>query len=185
MPLFPVRNHLHLPKPLPADEIMLKNYRSAAFLRELEYFSGILFLTTNRIETMDRAFQSRIQIAVEYKSLPTSSRRKIWEAFVQTLPLEEERDELEPHVGAWQTHQLNGRQIRNVMNLARTLALDDVSSGRMLRSDHVETAIEETLKFQELFMKWENEPQRIVMKSLRQRRGKKKVESEDEEEDDG
>jgi hypothetical protein len=87
---------------------------------------------------MDRAFQSRIQVAVEYKSLPASSRRKIGEAFVQTLPLEEERDELEPHVDAWQTHQLNGRQIRNVMNLARSLALDDVSGGRILMSQPLE-----------------------------------------------
>lgn len=103
---------------------------------------------------------------------------------MQTLDNEEEKDELEPHVDSWQTHQLNGRQIRNVMNLARSLALDDVSSGRMLRSDHVEAAIEETLKFQELFMKWENEPQRIVAKSLGRRRGKKRGGSEDEEEDD-
>jgi hypothetical protein len=41
------------------------NCSLAAILRELEYFSAILTLTTNRIETMDGAFQSRIQLAVE------------------------------------------------------------------------------------------------------------------------
>jgi hypothetical protein len=39
------------------------NCSLAAILRELEYFSAILTLTTNRIETMDGAFQSRIQLA--------------------------------------------------------------------------------------------------------------------------
>lgn len=139
-------------------------YISTAFLRELEYFSGILFLTTNRIETMDRAFQSRIQVAVEYKPLGTNSRRQIWEAFIETLPSQDERDELEPYIHAWKTHPLNGRQIRNVMNLARSLALNDIGGGRTLGSEHIDQAIEETLKFQELFMGWENEPKRIVNK---------------------
>ena len=93
---------------------------------------------------MDRAFQSRIQVAIEYKPLGTNSRRQIWEAFIETLPSQEERDELEPYVDAWKTHPLNGRQIRNVMNLARSLALNDVGSGRTLGSEHIEQAIEET-----------------------------------------
>jgi AAA+ superfamily predicted ATPase len=120
-----------------------------------------LFLTTNRIETMDPAFQSRIQLAVEYKQLGINSRRKIWEAFIGTLPSQEERDELEQYIDVWKTHPLNGRQIRNVMNLARSLALNDVASGRTLGNEHVEQAIEETVKFQELFMGWENGPKRI------------------------
>lgn len=109
-------------------------------------------------------------MAVEYKPLGTNSRRLIWEAFVETLSSQEERDELEPHIDTWKTHPLNGRQIRNVMNLARSLALNDVSSGRTLGSEHIEQAIEETLKFQELFMGWENEPKRIVKKFLPRRK---------------
>jgi AAA+ superfamily predicted ATPase len=131
---------------------------------------------------MDRAFQSRIQVAVEYKPLGTNSRRQIWEAFIETLPSQEERDELEPYVDAWKTHPLNGRQIRNVMNLARSLALNDVGSGRTLGSEHIEQAIEETLKFQELFMGWENEPKRIVNKFL-PRRKQQGNEYDNEEED--
>lgn len=151
-------------------------------MRELEYFSGILFLTTNRIETMDRAFQSRIQVAIEYKPLGINSRRQIWEAFIETLPSKDDRDELEPCVDVWKSHPLNGRQIRNVMNLARSLALNDIGGSRTLRSEHVEQAIEETLKFQELFMGWENEPRRIVKKILPKRK-QQDNEYDNEEED--
>lgn len=85
---------------------------------------------------MDHAFQSRIQVAIEYKPLGTTSRRQIWEAFIETVPSQEGKDELEPHIDALKVHPLNGRQIRNVMNLARSLGLNDVSSGRMLRIEN-------------------------------------------------
>ncbi|KAJ8113299.1 hypothetical protein ONZ43_g5184 [Nemania bipapillata] len=38
------------------------NEHLAVFLRTLEYYSGILFLTTNRVGKIDRAFKSRIHI---------------------------------------------------------------------------------------------------------------------------
>jgi hypothetical protein len=36
------------------------------FLRVLEYYSGILFLTTNRVGIMDEAFKSRIHVSLYY-----------------------------------------------------------------------------------------------------------------------
>jgi AAA+ superfamily predicted ATPase len=130
---------------------------------------------------MDNAFQSRIQIAIEYKLLGTSSRRQIWEAFIETLPSQDEKDELEPHLDTLKKHVLNGRQIRNAMNLARSFALNDLSNGRMLSYEHLKQAVEETVKFQELFGKWDNVSRRLVNKS---RRGAKKdVDSEDDDDD--
>jgi hypothetical protein len=130
---------------------------------------------------MDNAFQSRIQIVIQYKPLGTSSRRQIWEAFIETLPSQDEKDELEPHLDTLKKHVLNGRQIRNAMNLSRSFALDDLSNGRMLSYEHLKQAVDETVKFQELFGKWDNVSKRLVNKS---RRGAKKdVDSEDD--DDG
>ena len=37
------------------------------FLKELEYFSGIVFLTTNRIALFDKAMKSRIYLALSYE----------------------------------------------------------------------------------------------------------------------
>ncbi|KAK6222191.1 hypothetical protein QIS74_04446 [Colletotrichum tabaci] len=36
----------------------------SVFLRALEYYDGILILTTNRVGTFDEAFKSRIQLAL-------------------------------------------------------------------------------------------------------------------------
>jgi len=46
-----------------------RNALVSIFLRLLEYFQGILFLTTNRVETFDEAFQSRIHMALRYNDL--------------------------------------------------------------------------------------------------------------------
>lgn len=42
---------------------------AAVFLRVLEYYAGILFLTTNRIGGFDEAFASRIHMSLHYPQL--------------------------------------------------------------------------------------------------------------------
>lgn len=91
-----------------------RNALVSIFLRLLEYFQGILFLTTNRVETFDDAFQSRIHVALRYGDLATKAKRSIWKMFlervkaiegVQTAAFtEEDYDKLARHT-------LNGRQV--------------------------------------------------------------------------
>lgn len=52
------------------------------FLRKLEYFPGIIFLTTNRETEFDEAIRSRINWAIEYPALAATSRREIWKSFL-------------------------------------------------------------------------------------------------------
>jgi hypothetical protein len=59
-----------------------RNALVSVFLRLLEYFQGILFLTTNRVETFDEAFQSRIHIALKYAELGVKAKREIWRMFL-------------------------------------------------------------------------------------------------------
>jgi len=49
------------------------------FLRVLEYYSGILFLTTNRVGTLDEAFKSRIHLSLYYPSLNRDQTLQIFE----------------------------------------------------------------------------------------------------------
>lgn len=49
------------------------------FLRILEYYSGILFLTTNRIGSFDEAFKSRAHLPLFYPPLDLESTIKLWE----------------------------------------------------------------------------------------------------------
>lgn len=52
------------------------------FLRVLEYYKGILFLTTNRVQIFDAAFQSRIHIFLDDPELNAESRLTIWKNFL-------------------------------------------------------------------------------------------------------
>lgn len=49
------------------------------FLRRLEYFQGIIFLTTNMPHDIDDAFRSRCRLHILYRNLKSASRRSIWE----------------------------------------------------------------------------------------------------------
>lgn len=55
-----------------------RNSLVSVFLRLTEYYQGILFLTTNRVETFDEAFQSRIHMGIRYENLPAKARKEIW-----------------------------------------------------------------------------------------------------------
>ncbi|KAI1855055.1 hypothetical protein JX265_012410 [Neoarthrinium moseri] len=62
-----------------------RNALVSIFLRQLEYFQGILFLTTNRVETFDDAFQSRIHIALRYDELDTKAKKAIFKIFIDRV----------------------------------------------------------------------------------------------------
>lgn len=97
----------------------------SVFLRVLEYYEGILVLTSNRVGTFDEAFKSRIQLALHYPNLSETDRRKIWNNFIKALAeVEENVDiaDLEDRVDDLAKHKMNGRQIRNAVTTARQLA---------------------------------------------------------------
>ena len=95
-------------------------------LRILEYYEGILILTSNRVGTFDEAFKSRIQLSLHYENLTKSQRIKIWKNFFNRLKLLPEKkidfDDVESYVEELAEHDMNGRQIRNAITTARQLA---------------------------------------------------------------
>ncbi|KAI9667782.1 MAG: hypothetical protein M1821_000601 [Bathelium mastoideum] len=141
-----------------ADDLLKKrsyedlgsNSLVSIFLRMLEYFEGIMFMTTNRVETIDLAFQSRIDIAIKYDTLTPEKRRRIWERFIDRLDEREEeaKSELRDKLDDIQEWELNGRQIRNVLAIAESTALNDQRRRGALRYRHIETIANETLDFQ-------------------------------------
>ena len=62
-----------------------RNALVSIFLRLLEYFQGILFLTTNRVETFDDAFQSRIHIALRYGELSVKAKKSVFKMFIERV----------------------------------------------------------------------------------------------------
>ncbi|TQV90683.1 hypothetical protein V2A60_006894 [Cordyceps javanica] len=103
-----------------------RNALVSIFLRQLEYFQGILFLTTNRVETFDEAFQSRIHIALRYDNLDGKAKRKIFGMFLDrvralgTVPVDPLSDD---DLGRLVRQDLNGREIKNIVSSAQDLAM--------------------------------------------------------------
>jgi len=119
----------------------------------LEYYRGIIFLTTNRLGTMDVAFQSRVSLAVRYNPLTQELRRQIWLNFINRLdPLEAEaKTQLLERLDDIQEWEINGRQIRNILGMAQSIALAKEKRRGALRFSHVEKVANETLRFQDYF----------------------------------
>lgn len=55
-----------------------RNGLVSVFLRVLEWYAGILILTTNRVGEFDEAFRSRIHISLYYPRLTRTSTEDIW-----------------------------------------------------------------------------------------------------------
>jgi SpoVK/Ycf46/Vps4 family AAA+-type ATPase len=63
-----------------------RNELVSIFLRELEYFRGIIFLTTNLYSTIDSAFRSRVSLHLLFTALTPDARMLIWRKFLDRLP---------------------------------------------------------------------------------------------------
>jgi hypothetical protein len=100
-----------------------RNAMVSVFLRVLEYYSGILFLTTNRVSTFDDAFKSRIHIPIRYTDLTVDSRRQIWRNFCGMVPGGVDIDD--KGLSTLAETDLNGRQIKNAIKAAESLAAFD------------------------------------------------------------
>jgi hypothetical protein len=58
------------------------------FLRVLEYFDGLLFLTTNRIDDIDEAIVSRCIALIRYHAPDQGARERIWRVMAEQFELE-------------------------------------------------------------------------------------------------
>ncbi|RAK77451.1 ATP-binding protein [Aspergillus fijiensis CBS 313.89] len=112
---------------------LARNELVSIFLRKLEYYEGLLFLTSNRAEIIDPAFDSRIHISLQYPDLDSVSRRQIWVHY-----LDQSTGFMGTHFDSLAEIKLNGRQIKNILKTAHLLARDQE---RELRYEDLETVI--------------------------------------------
>lgn len=126
-----------------------RNALVSVFLRVLEYYEGILILTTNRVGSFDEGFKSRVQLAMHYPSLDPDSRLEIWDNFVKMARNDGDDvryDEIHEKIDTLARNPFNGREIRNIVNNARQLAKYRKES---LAYDHFKQAIGIANEFQE------------------------------------
>lgn len=123
------------------DATLTKNALVSVFLRVLEYYDGLLLLTTNRPGALDEAFKSRIHLTLYYPPLDLQQTMGIWKMNIDRLrKVEKERcmdTDLQPlQINEQEILRLaeekfyeykgkfrwNGRQIRNAIQIASSLA---------------------------------------------------------------
>lgn len=128
-----------------------QNALVSVFLRRMEYFQGVMILTTNRVTTFDEAVQSRIHVGIRYEALTREAKEEIWKAFLKhsiatgkteviNVTLQQLRD--------LSKRDFNGRQIKNTVRMAHALA---VAKDVPLGYEHLVDAIEANQDFDDDF----------------------------------
>jgi ATP-dependent Clp protease ATP-binding subunit ClpA len=139
---------------------MDKNALVSVFLRVLEYYQGIMFLTTNQIAQFDVAIPSRIHVSVQYDSLKKPQMEKIFTGFLQ--PLEDKgliKDYNE--ILNWLKEDVysigfDGRQIRNIVTTALGLSRAEAQYGSgkaKLTKSHLKAVVNNSRSFKNDFIR--------------------------------
>ncbi|PPR04913.1 hypothetical protein CVT24_007157 [Panaeolus cyanescens] len=139
-----------------------RNAMVAVFLRHVEYYRGILFLTTNRVKAFDEAFLSRIHVALHFTELNQDSKEKVWAAFIQkmgTKIVDAPQPATTTPAGSVITRgqiselakrNINGRQIKNAARTAHSLA---AAKGEDVTFEHLIQTLDAMDEFTREFQK--------------------------------
>ncbi|MBB4315454.1 AAA family ATPase [Roseospira marina] len=125
------------------EKDIVRNAMVGVFLRLLEYHQGVMFLTTNRVRNIDRAFYSRVSLAIRFGAIDNEWRKRVWGNLLLAAGL----DHIDPDVLAH--YDLNGRQIKSAIRHAQALA----------RSEDIEPTIRHIERFVERARRFEQDIQ--------------------------
>ncbi|KAJ5690905.1 hypothetical protein N7462_005297 [Penicillium macrosclerotiorum] len=128
-----------------------RNGLVSVFLRILEYYTGILFLTTNRVGAIDDAFRSRLHLTLYYPKLDKKQTIRIWKTNLKRIESNNEqrksngqsrieydkRKIIKWTEQNWDVMRWNGRQIRNAFQTA--IALAEFKAGQSLKKELTST----------------------------------------------
>ncbi|KAL6721020.1 hypothetical protein ACLMJK_000120 [Lecanora helva] len=114
-----------------------QNAMVSVMLRLLEYFSGILILTTNRVKSIDYAIMSRISYAINFKDLNQAHQRTICENYLNQAAdkihiKEVEKEKIRNMIVRFKQNEgLNGREIRTMFTTAQLLGGGELTADNM------------------------------------------------------
>jgi hypothetical protein len=89
-----------------------RNRLVAVFLRKVEFFEGVLFLTTNLLNNFDAAILNRIHLKLKYDDLDKSARKAMITQFLK--PIDEGLEPLnisKDYLGGFASVPLHGHQV--------------------------------------------------------------------------
>ncbi|KAE9375264.1 P-loop containing nucleoside triphosphate hydrolase protein [Stipitochalara longipes BDJ] len=133
---------------------------SHSTLRYLEYYQGILFLTTNRVGVFDEAFASRIHISMWYPGFDDIKRVKVWKSMIAKLQRERKDIKVPYDLNKYiekdddlRRVEWNGREIRNafqtVVALAEYQATEEKSTEIELKIDYLDQVVKMSRRFKD------------------------------------
>ncbi len=125
-----------------------RNALVSILLRHLEYSKGLLFMTTNRPDNLDKTLSSRIQLGLKLPDFKFDLQQEVWKGFMNGLEglTDGKKDKLVEFIECSLPEldvtfrNLNGRQIRNCVSAALALAQgesNEASSGVNLEPRHI------------------------------------------------
>jgi len=97
------------------DNNIAMNAVVGVFLRVLEYFNGLLFLTTNRVDDIDEAIVSRCIALIKYYPPDSDARRRIWQVMIEQFELDVDADLIDQLVDSFP--EATGRDIKGLSKL--------------------------------------------------------------------
>lgn len=106
----------------------------------------VLFLTSNRVAVFDQAIRSRLHLAMQYHAPDVARRSLLWKQKLDQLPKEELGFDVATAIEELSKPAMNGREISNAVNTARTLAAAE-NEGK-IRYDDLDTVVGVWKEFQ-------------------------------------
>ncbi|KAL9107257.1 MAG: hypothetical protein Q9227_007798 [Pyrenula ochraceoflavens] len=161
-----------------------RNSVVSIFLRALDYFQGILFLTTNRIGKFDEAFSSRIHVQIGYDPLDNDARAQIWNNSFEKLRSENDKKRTDERKIEYDYEaklyvqkdpevlelKWNGREIRNAFQTAVSLAYyeaknKDISEVARVEERHLKSVVQMSTAFRKYLNETlQHNPQELAFK---------------------
>lgn len=125
-----------------STENLERNAMVAVFLRLLEYYDGIMFLTTNRGDNFDPAVLSRVTLALHFRRPTEEGRATIWTNLLKNAGVTVSEKEAK----ALASMDINGREIKNAINSSVSLAAAD---GTAVTYEHIREIVDASVVFTE------------------------------------
>jgi SpoVK/Ycf46/Vps4 family AAA+-type ATPase len=106
-----------------------RNALVCVFLRTLEYYQGMMFLTTNQVGQIDDAIASRIHFKLKYSKLNLEQRTNIWQRFLEKAATPQgepiySRDAFDN----WVQEERNGREVGPSFTCSRSKLINGIVS---------------------------------------------------------
>jgi hypothetical protein len=92
---------------------ILQNCIVGTFLRLLEYYNGVLFLTSNRPEIIDDAIMSRVTLHIKFEKPTEEEFHQLWSILSENMSLTLESNLVDKLLTTYEI--MSGRDIRNLL----------------------------------------------------------------------